>query len=305
MRSEESGANPESGLVWVNGDLVPRAEATVSVFDASFQSGDSVWEGIRYYQGVAFRLEAHLRRLREAAIALEIELPSARELAEGVYAVLDASGWVDDVHARLIVSRGRRRMSGMDPRNVESGPNVVIIPELKPVAQDPSPLRLTTSTVRRSGPDSLDSAIHHSNQVVSILARLGAYRAGADAALMLDPWGFVAEADTATFFCVLDGRIVTPALGVFVRGITRGIVLDLCRIMGLEVDERRVTLAEVYASSEAFICGTVAELVPISEVDGRRIEGGEMGPCTRSLLHSYREVVGREVARGRRLSDFA
>ena len=289
------------GWVWINGRIVSRDEAVVSVFDASFQSGDSVWEGIRYYQGVAFRLEAHLRRLREAGLALEISLPPAREIAEGLYAAVDANRWKDDVHARVIVSRGRRKSSGMDPRNVVTGPNIVIIPELKPVAESPTPLTLCTSTVRRTSPDTVDSAIHHSNQVATILARLGAYRAGADAALMLDPWGFVAESDTASFFCILDGRLVTPELGVFVRGITRGVILDLARELSLPAVERRLTLAEVYAASEAFVCGTVAELVPVGVVDGRKIGDGHMGQVTRLLLAGYREVVHREVSSGRDL----
>lgn len=282
-------------LLWMNGVVVPWDQAMVSVFDASFQSGDSTWEGLRVYSGVVFRLEDHLRRLRESARALEIPLPPMETLVRGIYEVLDRSGLDDGVHIRLIVSRGTRRTSGMDPRNVVSQPTIVIIPERKAVAEDPEPLRLATSYVRRPTPDTTDAAIHHSNQLNTILARLSAYRSGADAALMLDPWGFVAESDTASIFCVLRDEIVTPEYGVFVRGITRSTVLELCGEMGLTACERRLTLAELYSAEEIFVCGTVCELVPVLEVDGREIGGGRRGSRYLQLLRAYRSRVHEEA----------
>ncbi|MHB1577351.1 MAG: aminotransferase class IV [Candidatus Dormibacteria bacterium] len=282
-------------FVWMNGQVMPRDQAVVSVFDASFQSGDSVWEGLRVYGGMVFRLEDHLRRLRESAKALDVSLPPVEELVRGIYEVLDRSGLDDGVHIRLIVSRGTRKTSGMDPRNVVGQSTVVIIPERKAVAEDPEPMRLATSYVRRPTPDTTDAAIHHSNQLNTILARLSAYRSGADAALMLDPWGFVAESDTASIFCVLRDEVVTPEYGVFVRGITRSTVLDLCAEMGLTVSERRLTLAEVYSADEVFVCGTVCELVPVLEVDGRQIGGGRRGPKYLQLLRAYRSRVREEA----------
>lgn len=278
-------------LVWVNGNIVPADNAVVSVFDASFQSGDSTWEGLRVYDGTVFKLDEHLRRLRESAGALEITLPANTVLVNGIYDTLRRNGMRDGVHIRLIVSRGTRKTSGMDPRNVVGGSTVVIIPEIKRVLERPTPLRLATSYVRRPTPDTTDAAIHHSNQLNTILARLTAYRANADAALMLDPWGFVAEADTASLFCVSQGELITPEYSVFVRGITRSVVLDISREAGMVVHERRVTLAELYAADEVFVSGTVCELVPVCEIDGRRIGDGKPGPIYGQLLEGYRAKV--------------
>jgi branched-chain amino acid aminotransferase len=230
---------------------------------------------------------------------VEIELPDAAVLEGAVYSALDANGLHDDCHIRLIVSRGMRRTSGMDPRNVVSGPTIVVIPELKPVASDRTPQHLATVSVRRPSPSTLDPSIHHSNQLNSILARLAAYRAGADAALMLDTDGFVAEADTATVFAVSRGEVVTPPLGMFVRGITRGIVLQLARQLGYACEERRIPLAELYAASEAFLTGTICELAPVGWVDGRTIGNGAMGPICKQLLEAYHDVIRNEIdARG-------
>lgn len=281
----------DTSLVWVNGNIVPADNAVVSVFDASFQSGDSTWEGLRVYDGTVFKLSEHLRRLRESAGALEITLPAMTVLVNGIYDTLRRNGMRDGVHIRLIVSRGTRKTSGMDPRNVVGPSTVVIIPEIKRVLERPTPLRLATSYVRRPTPDTTDAAIHHSNQLNTILARLTAYRANADAALMLDPWGFVAEADTASLFCVSQGELITPEYSVFVRGITRSVVLDISREAGMVVHERRVTLAEVYAADEVFVSGTVCELVPVCEIDGRRIGDGKPGPIYGQLLDAYRAKV--------------
>lgn len=286
-------------LLWINGEVLRWEEASVSVFDASFQSGDSTWEGLRVYDGVVFKLDEHLRRLEESAKALEIKLPRREVLVSGIYEVLDRGSLYEGVHIRLIVSRGTRVTSGMDPRNVVGEPTVVIIPERKEVQELPTPLRLATAYVRRPAADTLDAAIHHSNQLNTILARLSAYRAHADAALMLDPWGFVAEADTASIFCVLGDVLVTPEYSVFVRGITRSTVLGLSRKMGLPIEERRLTLSELYAADEVFVCGTVCELVAVKEIDGRVIGDGAPGAIYRRLLSAYRSLVRGSAKLGR------
>ena len=282
-------------VIWVNGELVPRTSAHVSVLDASFQSGDSVWEGLRVYAGTVFRLSEHLERLAESAMAVQIPLPDRQKIISAVYEVVEANRLFDDCHVRLIVSRGQRRTSGMDPRNIQTGPTVVIIAEHKPVAEVPRVETLATSQVRRPTPATLDPSIHHSNQLNSILARLDAYERGADAALMLDVDGYVAEADTATVFAVIHGQLVTPALGTFIRGITRRIVIDLARERGFECMERRVALSELYAASEVFLTGTICELVPVGRIDGRQIGNGEMGPVCVALLRAYRDTVRSEA----------
>ena len=285
-------------LVSINGEILPRAEAKVSVFDASFQSGDSVWEGLRVYNGHVFRLRQHLARLDKSAVVLGIPPVQYETIAQALDEVLKANHFTDNCHIRLILSRGERRTSGMDPRNALGKPTLVIIPELKPVRQNPAPLRLVTAAVRRPTPQFLDPTIHHSNQLNSILAHLEAIRQQADAALMLDVNGFVAEMDSANIFCVLDGAICTPARGSFLPGITRQCLIDLARELGHLVEERNISLVEVYGAKEVFVCGTVCEVVPIASVDGRDVrQGWSDPPVWRTLLQAYRALVERETRR--------
>lgn len=300
MSVEKGSMDIDSQLqVWVDGRVVERGNARVSVFDSSFQSGDAVWEGLRVYRGRVLRLEDHLDRLEASAAAVAIALPySRREIASAIADTLDANqGFSDGVHIRLIVSRGVRRTSGMDPRNAPRA-TMVIIAEHKPVAELPRPQKLRTASIRRPSPEVLDPTIHHANQLNSILARLEAQSAGADAALMLDTFGFVAEADTANIMIVQRGRVATPWARACVHGITRATVLELAHSLGMVAEERDVSLFDVYSADEVFLTGTVCELVPVIEVDGRRIGTGEVGEAYSHLLSAYRAYVQHEVVRG-------
>lgn len=279
-------------LIYVNGRLLPRSEARVSVFDASFQSGDNVWEGIRAYGGRVFELQAHLDRLYDSAKALEIPAPwAAAELEAAIFATLRANHLHDETHIRLIVTRGERRTSGINPKFVEGPPTLVIIAERKPPLFDKQGVRLVTSSLRRPTPDSLNPLIHHGNQLNSILAKLEANRAGVEAALLLDLHGFVAEADSANLFLVNDGEISTPFATACLPGITRGLVIREARSDGLTVVERNLSLAELYAAEEAFLTGTLVEIVPVIEVDGRRIGAGKPGPLTLRVSNLYRRLT--------------
>jgi branched-chain amino acid aminotransferase len=289
--------NEQELFVSVNGLVVPRREAKVSVFDASFQSGHSVWEGMRVYNGEVFRLNQHLRRLEESALAVGIPVLPDEQIRDGIKQVLAANGFTQDCHIRLILSRGERFTSGMDPRNTANGPTLVIIPERKPVAQSPVPQRLVTAQTRRPSPQFLDPSIHHSNQLNSILARLEAIRQGADAALMLDNAGFVAEADSANVFCVIGKDVCTPARGSFLRGITRECVLRIAHSEGCHVEERNITLAEVYSADEVFLTGTVCEIIPVAEVDSRPIGRADQDlPLWKRFLREYRRLVSTETS---------
>ncbi len=282
-------------LIYINGQLLPRSEARVSVFDASFQSGDNVWEGIRVYGGRVFELKAHLDRLYDSAKALEIRVPwGARELEEAIFATLRANHLYDETHVRLIVTRGERRTSGINPNFVEGGPTLVIIAERKPPLFDKRGVRLVTSSLRRPMPDSLSPLIHHGNQLNSILAKLEANRSGVEAALLLDHHGFVAEADSANLFLVKGGEISTPLASACLAGITRGLVIREARGEGLPVVERNLSLAEVYAADEVFLTGTLVEIVPVIEVDGRRIGAGKPGPMTLRVSSLYRRITGNQ-----------
>ncbi|HLN12476.1 MAG TPA: aminotransferase class IV, partial [bacterium] len=266
--------------------------ACVSVFDASFLSGDAVWEGLRLYHGVVFKLAEHLDRLYRSAKAVEIAILMDRAaLGDAVYATLRANDFRDGVHIRLMVSRGERRTSGMDPRNVDGAATVVIIPERKPVPEVPSGIRLRTVGIRRPEPDVLDPGIHSANQLNSILAKLEANRAGVDGALMLDRRGFIAETDSSNIFLVRDGALATPWSTACLHGITRRVTLELARAGGRQAREGDFSLFDFYSADEVFTTGTVQELVPVVEIDGRTIGSGQLGPVTAALLAAYRRLA--------------
>ncbi len=294
MAAPASG--PPALVAYVDGRLVdPRAPA-ISVFDAGFQSGDAVWEGLRAYNGTVFRLAEHLRRLADSAKALKITLPlPLDDIGAAVTKTLAANDLRHDAHVRLMVTRGARSTSGMDPRNAPPHGCLVIVAEPKAVPERPPPQTLRTASIRRPGPQTLDPGIHHANQLNSILARLEVQDTGADAALMLDQDGYVAEADTANLFCITGGRLRTPIPSACLHGITRQLVLDLGRTLGLPVTEERLTLFDLYGADEVFLTGTVCELVPVTVIDDRAVGSGEPGPVWERLLAAYRELVASET----------
>jgi branched-chain amino acid aminotransferase len=294
MRDDPTDAQPL--LAFVDGRLVDIRDAAISVFDAGFQSGDAVWEGLRVYNGTVFRSADHLRRLAASANALKITLPLPHdEIAAAVDVTLAANDLRHDAHLRLMVTRGTRSTSGMDPRNAPAVGSLVIIAESKPVPERPSPQTLRTSSIRRPGPQTVDPGIHHANQLNSILARLEVQDTGVDAALMLDQDGFVAEADTANVFCISDGRLRTPFATSCLHGITRDIVLGLGVDLDLAPREERLTLFDLYRADEVFLTGTICELVPIVMIDDRPIGTGKPGAGWERLLTAYRDLVRAET----------
>jgi branched-chain amino acid aminotransferase len=256
-----------------------------------------VWEGLRLYRGTVFRLDAHLERLEHSAGILRIALPMDRPgIADAVRATLAANDFTDNVHIRLMVSRGERATSGMDPRTAPPVGQLYIVAEEKPVAERPAAQRLRTSSVRRPTPDVLDPAIHHANQLNSILARMQVMETGVDAALMLDAQGFVAETDTANIFCVRGRRVLTPLPVACLHGITRAVTIEEARRLGFDVEERSLSLSEFYSADEVFTTGTVQELVPIVAIDDRVVGAGRPGPVWEQLLRAYRALIDRETA---------
>lgn len=288
-------------VVNINGRLVPRDEAGVSPFDSAVQGGDAVWEGLRLYDGRIFRLRAHLARLRRSARALAFDRISGDdEMIHQIRRTLEANGMTDGVHIRLTLSRGVKATSGMDPRLNRSGPTLIVLAEFKPPVFGGRGIRLATSSVRRFGPDTLDPKVHHANLIQSILAKVEANAAGADDALMLDARGFVAETNSMNVFAVVGsawGRpacVVTPRPVACPEGITRQAVLDLCARHTIPCREADLTLAEVYNADEVFCTGTMVEIVPVVEVDGRRIGGGVAGPVTTRLMDLFADLTRAE-----------
>jgi branched-chain amino acid aminotransferase len=286
--------------IWIDGQLLPRSEAKVSVFDSGFVLGDGVWEGLRLVAGRFAFLDAHLDRLYEAAKALFIDVGLSRaELTEALAATVEANGMRDGVHVRLMVTRGLRRSPYQDPRLAVGKATVVIVPEHK--QPDPARiargLKLCTVHVRRGAPDVQDPKLNSHSKLNCILACIQAAQAGCDEALMLDPLGFVATCNSTNFFIVRKGEVWTSSGRYCMPGITRANVIRLCREHGLPVFEKDFSLLEVYGADEAFCTGTLAGLVHVTEVDGRVLNGARRGPLVEDLQGLYRELVARDAAR--------
>lgn len=282
-------------MVNIGGRIVHRDQAGVSPFDSLVQNGDGVWEGLRVYDGKIFRLGEHLERLRRSAVALSYEgVPPADEIVEEIRRTLAANRMRDNVHIRLTLSRGRKCTSGLDPRLNTSGTMLIVLAEHKPPVYDKSGVRLITARHRRPPDDVLDQKIHSCNQLTSILAKLEANAAGADDALMLDTRGFVAETNATHVFLVRDGFVLTPTTVACPEGITRGAVLALAREHGIGFEVRDLTPDEVYAADEMFCTGTMGEIVPVVEVDGRAIGSGERGPLTDRLCELFAALTATE-----------
>jgi branched-chain amino acid aminotransferase len=295
----EDDPRNERILIWVNGELVPRERAVVSVFDSGFVLGDGVWEGLRVSGGHPAFLERHLDRLFEGAQAIMLDIGRSRgELSDAVYETLRANEMSDGVHVRLMVTRGVKRTPYQDPRVTVGPATVVIIAEHK----EPLPATVTegitlfTTHVRRAAPDTLDPKINSHSKLNDITACIQAYTAGADEALMLDPHGFVATCNSTHFFIVKDDEVVTSDGRYCLAGITRANVLDICRANDIPARETTFSLTDVYSADEAFVTGTFAGLVPVRSVDGRTIGTGARGPMVERLQSLYRELVAADVA---------
>jgi branched-chain amino acid aminotransferase len=287
-------------LVWVNGDLVPRDRAVVSVFDSGFVLGDGVWEGLRVSGGHPAFLDRHLDRLQEGARAILLDPGMTRaEITDAIYATLRANDMSDGVHVRLMVTRGLKSTPYQDPRVTIGPATVVIVAEHK----EPSSATVTegitlfTTHVRRATPDTLDPKLNAHSKLNDITACIQAYTAGADEALMLDPHGFVATCNSTHFFIVTRMGEVWTSDGRFcLGGITRGNVLEVCRANGLLARETTFSLTDVYNAGEAFVTGTFAGVVPVRTVDGRRIGTGARGPVVERLQRLYQDHVAADVA---------
>lgn len=294
-------------LISVNGALVPRAEAVVSVFDSGFMMGDGVWEGLRLVRGGIPFLREHVERLYEGAkaIFMDIGVPPD-ELVRRVFECLDANGMEDGVHIRLMVTRGVKSTPYQDPRVNIGAPTIVIIAEHKMPNPDKFQrgLVLHTVNVRRGYPDVQDQKLNSHSKLNCITACIQAANAGADEALMLDPHGFVATCNSTHFFIVRRGEVWTSTGQYCIPGITRANMIRLCRENGIPVFERQFSLYDVYGADEAFVTGTFAGLTPVRMIDGRPVRHplstepwSGPGPVSRRLAELYRELCLRDARR--------
>ena len=278
-------------LVYINGDFVPESEAKISVFAHGFLYGDGVFEGIRAYKGVVFKLREHIERLYDSAKFLKIEIPmSKEELIEAILETIRKNG-LKDCYIRVIVTRGIGDL-GLDPRRCGK-PSIIII--AKPMAPllGKKAVSLIISSVKRDGVDATNHQAKSLNYLNSILAKLEAINAGADDAVMLDNRGFISEATGENIFIVKDGKIMTPppASGVLL-GITRNYIIELARKLGYEVMERELTPFELITADEVFLTGTAAEIVPVESVNGRKIGARVPGPITERLIEEFEKLKG-------------
>ena len=290
-------------LVYVNGELKPRAEAVVSVFDSGFVLGDGVWEGLRVHAGHPVFLAEHVDRLYEGAKAIALDIGLGRsDLRAAIYRTLRANEMSEGVHVRLMVTRGVKRTPYQDPRITVGPPTIVIIPEYKQPRRDvlDAGIRLFTVHVRRPYPDVLDPKLNTHSKLNDITACIQAYTAGADEALMLDPQGFVATCNSTHFFIVRRGELWTSTGAFCLGGITRATVLRLSRSAGIPTRERDFSLTDVYGADEAFVTGTFAGIVPVREVDGRAIGDAADRPVMLRLRSLYQAAIEDDVAEAAR-----
>jgi branched-chain amino acid aminotransferase group I len=282
-------------FIHVGGELLPRDQAKVSVFDSSVQGGDAVWEGLRIYDGRILKLDEHLDRLTASAKAMAFaDIPPREAIRQAIFETLEKNGMRDGAHIRLTLTRGEKVTSGMSPKFNRFGSCLIVLAEWKAPVYDAAGIRLITASVRRNAPQCLDSKIHHNNLINNILAKIEANAAGVDDALMLDIHGFVAETNATNVFLVRSEILSTPTTDSCVPGITRQTVIALAGELGIPVEVRNITPAEVYAADEMFTTGTMGELSPVLEVDGRQIGNGAIGAIgatTRRLQEAYARLA--------------
>lgn len=290
----EDDARNENIMIYVNGELKPRKDAVVSVYDSGFMLGDGVWEGLRLYNGTWAFFEEHLDRLTEAAKAIDLDLVlTKKQILRALLDTQAANQMTHDAHARLMVTRGIKKRPFQHPSLSQSGPTFVIIMEhSKPSV--PRPVRLATVPHIRGLPMTQDPKLNSHSKLNCILACIAAEKAGADEALMLDIHGFVNTTNACNFFIVRKGEVWTSTGDYCMNGITRQKVIDVCRQQGIPIFEKNYSLVDTYGADEAFLTGTFGAQTPVSDIDGRKIGDGKLGPVTAQIQGFYKDLISKE-----------
>ncbi len=292
----DDDARNQEVLIYINGTLKPRSKATVSVYDSGFMLGDGVWEGLRLYNGTWAFADEHLSRLQEAAKAIDLDMGlTVEEIKIALLETQKANKMVKDAHARLMMTRGVKTRPFQHPSLSLTGPTFVIIMEhSRPNA--PRPIRLATVPHLRGLPMTQDPKLNSHSKLNCILACIAAEKAGADEALMLDIHGFVNTTNACNFFIVRNGEVWTSTGDYCMNGITRQKVIYLCHAHGIPVYERNFSLVDTYGAEEAFLTGTFGAQTPVSEIDGRQIGKGQIGPVTEKIQSLYNDLIAKECA---------
>ena len=300
--AEEDNRNADI-KIYVDGEIVHRDQAVVSVYDSGFMLGDGIWEGLRLYDGVLSFLDEHLDRLYEAALYIDLDIGlSRKELTEAVWATLQANGMTTDVHVRLMVTRGKKRKPFQHPHLSVFGSTIVIIAEHSKPNEGiiHRGIRLHTVPHHRGLPLTQDAKLNSHSKLNCIIALNHAVRAGADEALMLDPFGFVNTTNACNFFIVRKGQVWTSTGDYCMNGITRQKVIDICRDNGIPVFERNFSLVDSYGADEAFLTGTFGAQTPVFEIDGRVIGGAKPGPMFLKIRQLYKDLIAEQIANARK-----
>jgi branched-chain amino acid aminotransferase group I len=283
--------------IWINGELLHRDKAKVSVFDSVVQAGDAVWEGIRVYDRKIFCFDKHLNRLMESAKSMDFQdIPTLEYIKDAVFSTLKANRMKDETHIRLTLTRGEKITSGMNPKLNQFGCTLIILAEWKPSIYSGKKLKLVTANIRRNSPLCLDSKIHHNNLINNILAKIEANYAGVDDSIMLDLNGFVAETNATNIFMIKDGTVCTPFPKACLPGITRGLIVEICQDNNIPISEQDISLTELYNADEVFTTGTMGELARVVEIDKRKIENkGGVLMQLQSLFRKLTEIEGERL----------
>lgn len=291
-------ARNDNVLIYINGELFPRSDAKISVFDSGYLVGDGIWEALRLHDGVLVFLDEHLDRLWQGAATVGMDVGMSREeLTAAVWQTLRANEMHDNVHVRFMLTRGIKKTPSQDPRLTISGPNLVIIAEHKladPASRERG-VTLFTSSIRRGSPDYLDPRLNCHSKLHEVMALVQALEAGADEALMLDIHGFVATCNATNFFMIKNGAVWTSTGQYCMNGITRGKVIEACQQNDIPCHQKNFSLFDVYGADEAFVTGTFGGLTPVTKVDGRIIGSGSYGVMTQRLQGLYEGLIHAAV----------
>ena len=292
-QSEDDIRN-EDILIYLNGKILPKNEAVVSVYDSGFMLGDGVWEGLRLYNNRWAFCDEHIDRLFEAALAIDLDIGlSKSDVIDALIKTQNSNGMVNNAHARLMITRGPKKRPFQHPALSQDGPTFVIIMEHS-VPKIPRPISLATVPHLRGLPMTQDPKLNSHSKLNCILACIAAEKAGADEALMLDINGFVNTTNACNFFTVKKGEVWTSTGDYCMNGITRQKVIDICRSDGIPVYEKNFSLVDTYSAEEAFLTGTFGAQTPVGSIDGRNIGKGELGPTTERIRKLYKLLIKKE-----------
>ena len=282
----------ENILVYIDGHLVPREEAKISVFDSAVQGGDAVWEGLRVYKGKIAALDEHLERLQNSAKVLAFDsIPSNQEVKNAIFKTLENNNMWDETHIRLTLTRGKKITSGMNPKLNQSGCTLIVLAEWKPPIYGNTGISVITSSIRRNTSQCLDSKIHHNNLLNNILAMIEANVAGVESAVMLDVNGFISETNDTNIFLVKNNTLYTPYADSCLPGLTRAMILKIACDKKIDNHEKNLSITDLYTADEVFTSGTMGELTPILVADGRIIGDKKAGKMTKKMQTYHREYA--------------